>query len=272
LDEWEILLSLVAILTGQGASTDLSLLDNRAIAALVEREIATPGSSLVGRKAAELLSALEPQRGPERMLDFLLRSGPYGDGFGAQQGLSLSQLMVKPHGVDLGPLGERIPEVLRTPSGKIELAPEPLVKDVERLQASLEKIVSDGMLLIGRRDLRSNNSWMHNLHVLTKGKDRCTLHIHPADAARLNLMDGETATVTSDSGSVELPTEITDAIMPGVVSIPHGWGHNLAGTSMRVAHQHAGVNVNILVDGHRVDPLSGNAVLNGIAVKVGKTN
>jgi anaerobic selenocysteine-containing dehydrogenase len=146
------------------------------------------------------------------------------------------------------------------------------VKDVERLRASLEKTMSDGMLLIGRRDLRSNNSWMHNLHVLTKGKDRCTLHIHPVDAARLNLTDGETAIVTSDTGSVELPAEITDAIMPGVVSIPHGWGHNLAGTCMDIAREHAGVNVNILVDGQRVDPLSGNAVLNGIAVKVGKTN
>jgi len=125
-------------------------------------------------------------------------------------------------------------------------------------------------LLVGRRDLRSNNSWMHNLHVLTKGKDRCTLHIHPVDATRLNLMDGETATVTSKSGSVEVPVEITDAIMPGVVSIPHGWGHNLPGTRMRVASEHTGVNVNILMDGEMIDPLSGNAVLNGIVVKVAK--
>jgi anaerobic selenocysteine-containing dehydrogenase len=272
LDEWEILLSLTAILTEQGANTDPSLLDNKAIAALVQREIATPGSPIAERDATEILTALEPRRGPERMLDFLLRSGPYGDGFGMRQGLSLSLLEANPHGVDLGPLGERIPEVLRTPSGKIELAPEPLVKDVERLHTSLAKGKSSSMLLIGRRDLRSNNSWMHNLHVLTKGKDRCTLHIHPVDAARLNLMDGETATVTSDSGTVEVPTEITDAIMPGVVSIPHGWGHNLPGTRMRIAREHAGVNVNILVDGQKVDPLSGNAVLNGIAVKVGKTN
>ena len=126
------------------------------------------------------------------------------------------------------------------------------------------------MLLIGRRDLRSNNSWMHNLHVLTKGKDRCTLHIHPVDAARLNLIDGEMATVTSDAGSVEISTEVTDAIMPGVVSIPHGWGHNLAETRMRIASEHAGVNVNILMDGEMIDPLSGNAVLNGIVVKVAK--
>ena len=271
LDEWEILLSLTAILAGQGAHANPSLLDNRAITALVQREIATPSSLIAGRDATEILTALEPRRGPERMLDFLLRSGPYGDGFGVQPGLSLSFLEANPHGVDLGPLSERIPEVLRTPSGKIELTPEPLVKDVERLRTSLEQEKSAGsMLLIGRRDLRSNNSWMHNLHVLTKGKDRCTLHIHPIDAARLNLKDGETATVTSRSGSMEVPTEITDAIMPGVVSIPHGWGHNLPGTRMHIAREHAGVNVNVLVDGEKVDPLSGNAVLNGIAVTVGK--
>ena len=274
LDEWEILLALAAILVGQGTSANLSLLDNRAIAALVQREVATPGSLLAGREVTEILAALEPRHGPERILDFLLRSGPYGDGFDVRQGLSLSVLEANPHGVDLGPLGERIPEVLRTASGKIELAPEPLVKDVERLRTSLEndklKENSGGMLLIGRRDLRSNNSWMHNLHVLTKGKDRCTLHIHPSDAARLNLNDGEIATVTSDSGSVEIATEITAAIMPGVVSIPHGWGHNLPGTRMGIASEHAGVNVNVLMNGKKVDPLSGNAVLNGIAVKIEK--
>jgi anaerobic selenocysteine-containing dehydrogenase len=125
-------------------------------------------------------------------------------------------------------------------------------------------------LLIGRRDLRSNNSWMHNLHVLAKGKDRCTLHIHPDHAARLSLEDGETAHVTSRAGSVEILIEVTDAIMPGVVSIPHGWGHRLPGTSMGIASEHAGVNTNILTDEGEVDPLSGNAVLNGIPVTIGR--
>ncbi len=124
------------------------------------------------------------------------------------------------------------------------------------------------MLLIGRRDLRSNNSWMHNLHVLTKGKERCTLHMHPDDAARLGMADGEMATVASRAGSVVVPVEITDAIMPGVVSIPHGWGHTSPGTKMRIATEHAGVNTNILTDEEEVDRLSGNAVLNGIPVTV----
>ncbi len=126
------------------------------------------------------------------------------------------------------------------------------------------------MLLIGRRDLRSNNSWMHNLHVLTKGKERCTLHMHPNDAARLALADGEAAHVTSRAGTVDIPIEVTEAIMPGVVSIPHGWGHNLPGTKLHIATEHAGVNTNILIDEEEVDPLSGNAVLNGVPVTVAK--
>jgi anaerobic selenocysteine-containing dehydrogenase len=148
-----------------------------------------------------------------------------------------------------------------------------VVEDVERLRISLENSLAreDGhMLLIGRRDLRSNNSWMHNLHVLTKGKERCTLHMHPHDAARLALANGEVAHIASRAGAVEIPIEVTDAIMPGVVSIPHGWGHNLPGTNLHVATEHAGVNTNVLTDEGEVDPLSGNAVLNGIPVAVQK--
>jgi anaerobic selenocysteine-containing dehydrogenase len=273
-DEWEILLRLAAILGGQGAQNAVQLTDDMSMAMLVQREVATEGSSVEGRDSGELMTALKPRRGPERMLDFMLRSGPYGDGFGAKEdGLSLALLEAHPHGVDLGPLQPRIPEVLRTPSGRIELAPPAIVVDVERLRASLvrtKKGMNEQMLLIGRRDLRSNNSWMHNLHVLTRGKDRCTLLIHPKDATRLALADGEMACVTSRAGAVEILVEVTDAIMPGVVSIPHGWGHNLPGTRMRVAKEHAGVNANILTVAEDVDPLSGNAVLNGVAVTVEK--
>ena len=275
LDEWEIFLRLAAILGGQGAAAGAHLVDDMSMAALVKREVATPGSPVEGRDPLELLAALASLHGPERMLDFLLRTGPYGDGFDPQKtdGLSLTVLEGKPHGVDLGALQPRIPEVLRTASGKIELAPEPIVADVERLLASLERArekANGQMLLIGRRDLRSNNSWMHNLHVLSKGKDRCTLHMHPNDATRLALLDGETASITSRAGTVEIPVELTDAIMPGVVSIPHGWGHNLAGTQMHIATEHAGVNTNILTGEAPVDPLSGNAILNGIPVTVEK--
>src|SRR2546430_1392163 len=112
------------------------------------------------------------------------------------------------------------------------------------------------------------NSWMHSLHVLAKGKDRCTLLVHPDDAARLTLVNGDRACVTSQAGTVEIPVEVTDTIMPGVVSIPHGWGHALPGTQMRVAREHAGVNTNILTVEENVEPLSGNAILNGVAVTV----
>src|SRR5713226_2263495 len=273
LDEWEIFLRLAGILAGQGYDADPQSIDDLSVTMLIQREVATVGSRVESLDAGEILEALKPRRGPERMLDFLLRSGPYGDEFGGQDGLSLAMLEAHPHGVDLGPLQPRIPEMLRTPSGKIELAPQPMVDDVERLHISLEKstVRGDGhMLLIGRRDLRSNNSWMHNLHVLTKGKERCTLHMHPDDAARLGMADGEMATVASRAGSVEVPVEITDAIMPGVVSIPQGWGHTSPGTKMRIAKEHAGVNTNILTDEEEVDRLSGNAVLNGIPVTVQK--
>ena len=155
--------------------------------------------------------------------------------------------------------------MLRTPSGRIELAPEPLVADVGRLRDALTE-ERDSMVLIGRRHLRSNNSWMHNLPMLVRGPQRCTLHLHPDDAARLGLADGDSACVRSAAGEVEAPVEVTDAIRPGVVSLPHGWGHDEP--SLGVASAHAGVNTNVLADEHLLDPLSGNAVLNGIPVEV----
>ncbi|HEY7347724.1 MAG TPA: molybdopterin oxidoreductase family protein [Ktedonobacterales bacterium] len=268
LNEWEVMLRLSAILAGHGSSADIAILDEMAALALIQREVATPGSSITGRDAGEILQALEPRRGPERLLDFLLRSGPYGDAFTpVKTGLTLAELEAHPHGIDLGLLQPRIPEVLRTSSGKIELAPAALVADVEHLRASLDR-ANGGMLLIGRRDLRSNNSWMHNLHILAKGKNRCTLHVHPTDAARLGLVEGEAACVTSSAGSVEVPVEITDSIMPGVISLPHGWGHNQPGSQLAIAAQNPGVNTNMLTSEQCTDALSGNAVLNGIPVTV----
>ena len=171
------------------------------IQTLIQREVGNEASPIAGRDPAELLEALEPRRGPERVLDFMLRSGPYGDGFGADpDGLSLDLLEQNPHGIDLGPLEPRLPDVLRTASGKIELAPEPIVEDLDRLRAAMARERNGGMVLIGRRQLRSNNSWMHNLPALVKGKESCTLHIHPDDAERLGLADGETARDQLGSG------------------------------------------------------------------------
>ena len=265
-DEWEILLRLGAILAGQGSSAPLEALDDAIAAQEVERAIALRGSRVEGRDPAELLAMLRPRRGPERLLDLHLRVGPYGDVFGADpDGLTFERLAAHPHGLDLGPLRPRIPEVLRTVSGTVDLAPSPLVTDLERLRASLSRLAG-GLVLVGRRHLRSNNSWMHNVDVLVRGPERCTLQVHPDDAAELGLVDGGRARVSSRVGSVEIVVEVTGAIMPGVVSIPHGWGHE--GTAMRVAAAHAGVNSNLLADEQAVDPLSGDAVLNGVPVTV----
>ncbi len=267
--EWELYMRLAGILAGQGPNGDVDAFDDMVIQTLIQREVGMEGSRVAGRDPAELLTELEPRRGPERVLDFLLRTGPYGDGFGADpDGMTLDVLERSPHGVDLGPLAPRVPEVLRTPSGKIELAPEAIVGDMDRLRAVMARQRNGGFVLIGRRQLRSNNSWMHNLPALVKGKERCTLYMHPDDAVQLGLADGAHASVSSASGAIEVPVEVTDEIMPGVVSMPHGWGHDAAGVRMGVASAHAGVNSNVLADEAQVEPLSGNAVLNGIPVEV----
>lgn len=264
-DECEILSRLALFALGMGPDADPQLVDGQVIASALGKEVADPDSPVAGRTVGELTAMLPDGPGYERRLDMMLRLGPFGDAFGAKpDGLTLQRLKDTPHGVDLGALTPRIPEILRTPSGKIELAPEPIIADIPRLQASLDS--GDGFLLIGRRHLRSNNSWMHNLPALSGGSNTCTLQIHPDDAARLGLSD--TAWVTGPGGKLEVPVEITDGIRPGVVSLPHGWGHTEPGTRMRVAAQHPGVNVNSLNDGTLLDPLSGTAVLNAVPVEV----
>mgnify|MGYP001825579665 FL=1 len=271
-DEWEIISKLTAIAQGLGVDADPAVADDLAIAGLVRSAVKDEYSPVAGRDADELLAELNAagRRGPERMLDFMLRTGPFGDGFGVDpDGTSLDDMIAHPHGRDFGALVPRLPEVLRTPSGRIELAPEPLVADLDRLRGAAEELATRGLVLVGRRHLRSNNSWMHNVSVLVKGKPRCTLQVHPDDAATLGLVDGAPATVTSRVGSVQAPVEVTDAIRPGVVSLPHGWGHDLPGAQLRVAAEHAGVNSNTLSDDEAFDPLSGTSVLNGIPVTVG---
>jgi anaerobic selenocysteine-containing dehydrogenase len=257
LEEWQILLRLGAIADGQGADADIDTLDRAIARDAVTRAVADPLGPLYGGDTEQLLAELAP-RGPERLLDLALRTGPYE--------LTLADLVAHPHGLDLGPLQPRLPEVLRTPSGMVELAPQLLTADVERLREALHIQRNGAMVLIGRRDLRSNNSWMHNLELLVSGPERCTVMVHPDDAERLQL--GARAKVTSANGSIELPVQLTDEIMPGVVSIPHGWGHDDPGAGLRVAARHAGANSNVLADDQLVDPVSGNAVLNGIPVEL----
>ncbi|MDX3232255.1 molybdopterin oxidoreductase family protein [Streptomyces sp. ME19-01-6] len=267
LSEAEILARLVLCAGGHGGA-DPAAVDAMAIDATLGKAVADPGSPVHGRDRGELAAHLTGVGGAERRLDMMLRLGPYGDGFGADaEGLTLAKVLAHPHGIDLGPLRPRLPGLLKTRSGTVELCPEPLAADVERLRRTPGGR-ADGLLLIGRRHLRSNNSWMHNIPALVGGSNRCTLHIHPEDAARLGVADGGLVRVKGDGGELEVPVEVTDAVRTGVVSLPHGWGHDRPGTRMSVAAAHAGVNVNQLIDGSRLDPLSGTAVLNGCPVQL----
>jgi hypothetical protein len=267
-EEWQVLLRLLGVLLGQGPKPDVDALEALVIGLQVQSLVRAKGSPIEGRDAAEILAALAPRVGPDRLVDLALRTGPYGDGFGAvPDGLTLDRLAASPHGIDLGPLESRIPELLRTPSGRIELAPELLLADMARLAESLEQPAPE-LLLVGRRHVRSNNSWMHNLPMLAKGPARCTLQLHPDDAAARGLANGDEARVTSRVGSVVVAVEVTDAIRPGVVSLPHGWGHDEPGTRLAVAAVRPGANSNVLTDELALDPLSGTSVLNGIPVEV----
>eukprot|EP00163_Fabomonas_tropica_P029293 TRINITY_DN6235_c0_g3_i1.p1 TRINITY_DN6235_c0_g3~~TRINITY_DN6235_c0_g3_i1.p1 ORF type:complete len:765 (+),score=64.29 TRINITY_DN6235_c0_g3_i1:361-2655(+) len=246
------------------------------------------------------------QLGPDPILDLLLRTGPYGAsgkpvrGLAEPaidllmellpkrhplrglanlsslnrrwqhlpKGLSLSSLREQPHGVDLGPLKPTLPARLYTRDGKINLAPRRFLDDLERLHLTLNAPLEDGLLLIGRRHVRSNNSWMHNSQRLVKGKGRCTLMIHQKDASRLGLQSGDSAEVQTSTGGIVVPVEITEDIMPGVVSVPHGWGHDREGSGQSVATQHAGASINDVLSDTQIDPLVGTSVLNGQTVNV----
>ncbi|MFE9775446.1 molybdopterin oxidoreductase family protein [Streptomyces sp. NPDC005931] len=271
--ETEILARLVLAVSGMHGA-DPSAVDTMVIGQTLGKAVTDPHSPVHGRDPEELAALLTGENGPERRLDMMLRLGPYGDGFGADpEGLGLDKLLAHPHGIDLGPLRPRLPQPLKTRSGKVELLPEPIAADLPRLRAAMASTApeQDGpgeLLLVGRRHLRSNNSWMHNVPALTGGSNRCTVHLHPEDAERLGVRDGEPVRVKGAGGEVTAPAEVTDAVRRGVVSLPHGWGHDRPGTRQRHAAADPGANVNQLLDGSLLDPLSGNAVLNAVPVEV----
>lgn len=216
-----------------------------------------------GRGVAERLLG---KLGPDAMLELALRAGPHGLRRG-RKGLSLRKLREAPHGIDLGPLESRLPGRLGTRDRKVHLAPAIYAADVDRL-ARRCAAPGDRLVMIGRRDLRSNNSWMHNSERLVKGPARCTLLIHPDDAAVRGLADGSRARVATARGAIELPVELTDAMMRGVVSVPHGWGHNRRGVKLRVAVTVPGASVNDIIDPARIDELTGTSALTGQPVEV----
>jgi len=252
MDEHEIVARLALIAGGMGPEADPSMLYSMMFTTLAER---------AGLDAGDEAAAREHLPPVEAMLDLMLTNGPYDD-------LGIERLRSSPHGIDLGPLQPRLPEMLRTTSGLVEIGPEAILTDVTRLAATLTTAPDERLLLVGRRHLRSNNSWMHNVEVLVKGRPRCTLQIHPEDAADRGVVDGGEVAVSSDTGTVHAAVEVTDSIAVGTVSLPHGWGHGVQGTVGRVAAGTQGVNSNELTGDQFIDPLSGNARLNAIPVEV----
>ncbi|MFJ3261234.1 molybdopterin oxidoreductase family protein [Pseudomonas sp. NPDC086581] len=215
--------------------------------------------------AARLGSELKPTMAPEQMIEMGLRVGPYGDA--SERKLNLARLREHPHGLDLGPLQPNLAPRLKTASRSIEAAPDIFLSDLRRF-ADTQPLAIDQLLLIGRRHVRSNNSWMHNYHRLVKGKPRHQLLMHPQDLATRGLVDGQKVRVRSRVGSIEIEVAASDEVMAGVVSLPHGWGHGRPGVQLSIAREQGGASANDLTDERHLDALSGNTALNGVPVEV----
>ncbi|MBW2698533.1 MAG: molybdopterin-dependent oxidoreductase [Deltaproteobacteria bacterium] len=225
---------------------------------------------LASRAALRVAKRIVP--GPKRALDIMLRIGPFGDHFVPwRKGLRVRDLEAAPSGIDLGPLKESLDRVLCTPSLEVDLGHPVMLAEIVRLEGELglaSKPGEEALLLIGRRDIRSNNSWLHNAPLAVKGGERCELIVHPRDAERLRLTPEGEATVTSRTGELTVSVKVSDEIMQGVVSLPHGWGHALPGVLLQVAQRAPGVNCNVLTDDEMIESVVGNAVLNGVPVQV----
>ena len=222
-------------------------------------------SELGARVAARLNLEPMPTYPPDRMVDAALKSGPYGEHTDWQ--LSIDKLKAHPSGIDLGPLEPSCPERLQTPNQRIQLAILEVLADIERFVKDID-VAGDHYRLIGRRHVRDNNSWMHNHHRLMKGKPRCQLLMHPDDVSKEGWQSGMVVTIESRVGAIDAELAASDEMMPGVVSLPHGYGHGLAGTRGEVASRHAGVSCNDITDEQFVDQLSGNAAVNGVSVRL----
>jgi anaerobic selenocysteine-containing dehydrogenase len=271
--EWQTLLRLALLVRGEARAAEPSFDLAAADAAWLAEDVRRLAAGVPEALQAAMLDALGPEPGPDRLLDLALRAGPYGDRFGQSPGgLSLAGLKTLPHGADLGALQPRLPDILRTPSGRIELWPAPVATELAAVDAALAT-EAPALVVVGRRDVRSNNSWMHNLPTLAKGPERCTALLHPEDAARHGVRDGDRVRLAGAGGrSIELPAVLCEDMMPGVVSVPHGWGHDLPGTQLGVAAQRPGANLNELLDDALRDPLSGTSVLNGVPITLSRAS
>jgi anaerobic selenocysteine-containing dehydrogenase len=259
--EWEILVRLTGLCTGMPAEdVDVAAIDDGFFDYMCFTQ---------GLDGAEIRSHYD-HGGPERILDLTLRTGPFGDRYGENpDGLTLDKLKAHPNGINFGPMVPQLPGILGTSDARLRLAPQYLLDDLPRLAARLDRS-PDELVLVSRRHLRSNNSWLHNVPALMKGRDRCTLLMHADDARRRGVVTGDLVEVVSPTGKLQVPVEVTDAIKPGVVSMPHGWGHGKPGTRMSVANGSPGVNTNVLSPPTFLDEPSGNGALNGIPVTVAK--
>jgi len=222
------------------------------------------GQAIAAHKGIDI----KPLPAPDKLVDMGIQRGPYSATAGHRLELTLDKIKQHPHGLDIGPLAPSLPERLCTSDGKITLVADYITEDLKRL--GTDKALTDGdeLLLIGRRHIRSNNSWMHNSHRLVKGKPRWQLLMHPDDLAARNLQHESQVRIQSRVGSVETQVLASDEVMPGVVSLPHGWGHKRAGVSMAIAGEQDGVSCNDLTDDKLIDQISGNAALNGVPVKI----
>jgi anaerobic selenocysteine-containing dehydrogenase len=256
-DEAQVLLQLAAIAIGvtTGSEPTPEAVDDLIAFTVAQQACTDEASRAHGREPAEILAAVGDRRGVDRVLDLRIRSGPYGDGFGTHpEGLTLDSLIAAPHGIDLGPLQPRLPEVLRTPTGRIDVAPSVLLDALAAARKVVDREPPSGhFTLIGRRQLRSNNSWMKGLPTLTGGSNMPTAMMHPDDARALGVGEGQDVLVSSSVGAITLPVAIKDDVTAGCVCIPHGWSE---------------ANVNVLVDVDAVDELGGTSVLSGIPVDI----
>jgi anaerobic selenocysteine-containing dehydrogenase len=224
----------------------------------------------LGRRIGDALGA-KPGMAvrPDQIVDMGLQTGPYSAARKHPLALSLKKLREHPHGLDLGPLQPSLPGRLQTADKRIQCAPPQLIADLPRATGELlQESATPELKLIGRRHLRSNNSWMHNSERLVKGKPRCLLLMHPQDAQTRGLADGSLVRVRSRVGEVEVVLQATEEMMPGVVSLPHGWGHARDGVALGVAQAHAGVSINDLTDELALDEVSGNTAFSGVAVTI----
>jgi anaerobic selenocysteine-containing dehydrogenase len=265
--DWQIFAGLAARVRGESVEQ----VEEEFVRSMISTAIARGRPECRDVSVDEAREIVGDMPGQDRIFDILIRGGPMGDAFGrVPDGLNLAKVQAHPHGLDLGPLDAgMVPGVLRTPDRMIDLAPEPILADLERLEHWAEAVAAPGnLLMVGRRDIRSKNAWMHNLNLLAKGKDRCTLLVHPADAEHIGLSSGGFARISTHVGQLKAPVQVSDEIMPGVVSLPHGWGHAIDDTRQRVANVHAGVNANAIIDESDIDVPSATTVLNGVPVRV----